>query len=130
MGSLYLMENPNQQQVYYLEDFEDKPDDPVKVQTARSDPHYMKWHNMNVTPSNRVLRWIASLFGLAAVVGIAILSVNLFLSSYMPNHFDKSNIFFNKSYNCREEVTAQEVVKNELLPEARREDGLSLCFCR
>jgi len=70
----------------------------------------MKWHNMNVTPANRVGRGFLAFLGLGVIIGIILLSLHLFYTVYIPNHFDTSNIFWKQSFNCRNDVTPDEVV--------------------
>ena len=126
-GSLFIIENPNPESIYFVEDFRDKKDDEIKVCAISYEPDVIQWENM--THSKAITGRLTSILAVLVVIGLTILVLHVFTVNYLDK-FDKTSVFFNDNYSCSDQITLQDAQADFAAPQARKQEGLLTCFCR
>lgn len=99
-GSLYIVESPQDDQIYYVEDFRDKPDEEIKCHEVKSEPDIIIWKNMNTSLVQSVQRRLFSALALGAIFGLTILALDLFTNVYLKNNYPSNKVDLSESYAC------------------------------
>lgn len=128
-GSLYILENPNPEQIYFVEDFRDQPDTELQVQSVGSEPEIINWNHMKQTTGQRVLRRMLSLAIAGSIIGLAILALFVFTDSLLAS-IDKDSEFFKETYSCDDVITMQAAYEDKMRPSDLQVPGTMACFCR
>ena len=128
-GSLYILEKPNPEQIYFVEDFRDQPDAEIQVEAVRNEPEIINWSNMKQSTGQRVLRRVFSLAIVGSIIGLAILALYVFTEILLTN-IDKDSEFFKETYSCEEVITMQAAYEDKMQPADLQVPGTMACFCR
>lgn len=110
------MENPQEDQVYYVDDFKDKPDEEIKCHEIKNEPEIIIWRNMNTSLLDHAKSRLFSLLVLAAIFGCTFVLLDLFTNSYLKESFTQDERSINESYSCGKTVTMLEAYESKLKP--------------
>jgi hypothetical protein len=95
-GELIIIQNYNPNQMYFVEEFEDKDDQDFTVRTPDSDPEFIKWQNISASKISRLLRTVLVLLGFAIVLGLVSLILHLFYQRVQINQHS----FYESQLEC------------------------------
>lgn len=129
-GSLYVVENPQEDQIYFVEDFRDKPDGEIKCHDVHNEPDMIIWKNMNTSLYHAIGRRVVSLLVLGLIFGLTILLLDWFTNGYLKEEFSNEDPSLSASFSCGKTVTMLEAYESTLKPAESQTGEEMACFCR
>ena len=113
-GTLYIIENPDPDQEYYMEEFDDKTNDQIVMTSINVEPETINWEHMDGTSSITIQRIFSSIIFSMCLVGLTILAQYIFNSIFIADVFDNHSFFKHASFNCATNVTMEEAYQSVL----------------
>jgi len=110
------VENPQEDQIYFVEDFRDKPDGEIKCHDVRNEPDMIIWRNMNTSLKHIIGRRAVSLLVLGFIFGLTILLLDWFTNGYLKEEFPNEAAGLGASFSCGKSVTMLEAYESTLKP--------------
>ena len=99
-GSIYIIENPNPESIYFEEDFIDKKDDDFKCRKAKCEPDIINWANMNSSFKSVFWRKATTYIIVASIIAITMVGVLIFSETYINDNQLRLSAFMNDDYSC------------------------------
>ena len=97
---MFIIVKPNLNTVYYVEDFEDKPDDEMEIRAAKKEPRLYLWNYYSLEKCDLFTRRIFTVISLVVVFMISIFALNKFNEVYTKPFLESDNLYLNTSNNC------------------------------
>jgi hypothetical protein len=124
------VENPQEDQIYFVEDFRDKPDGEIKCHDVRNEPDMIIWRNMNTSLYHIIGRRAVSLLVLGFIFGLTILLLDWFTNGYLKAEFPDEEPSLSASFSCGKSVTMLEAYESTSKPAKSQTGEEMACFCR
>ena len=105
-GSLYMVENANPKQYFFMEDFRDKKNDEFAAKQMNCEPDIISWNNINLTQKEMLKRKLISFGIIFGILCFTLLVLFIFSVAFL-NSFDHSSPFFDDNVACPNTVTIQ-----------------------
>ena len=97
---MFIIVKPNPQTIYYVEDFEDNPDDEMEIRAARTEPGMYLWHYYSLQKSDLISKRVFTAISLVVIFMISMFALNKFNEVYTKPFLQSDNLYLNTSNNC------------------------------